>query len=63
MDGGVVGGPLGSLISPNDPKFKRSVALFKKNSLIKDFWKMKQAKKDFGGRIQNVVSKVKGKIK
>jgi hypothetical protein len=56
-------GMLGSYTSPNDPKFKKSVALFKKNSLIKSFWKSAEAKKAFGGMVQDTVRKVKGKIK
>ena len=53
----------GSLTSPKDPKFKKSFANFKKNSLVKSFWKSKEARKEFGGMVQNVVKKVKKRIK
>jgi hypothetical protein len=54
---------LGSLTSPNDPKFKKSFRDFKKNSLIKSLWKSNKANKPFGGMVQNVINKVKGNIK
>jgi hypothetical protein len=53
----------GSYTTPQDPKFKKSVKNFKKNSLLKKMWSSPEANKPFGGEIKNTTKKVKEKIK